>query len=261
MKQTNAEVLTEHKSKISRNMAMIVLFSSLAVAVQFGSIVTQQEVSAFPHAGIVIVPDTNDPNQENAKPISVFLGHTNEPTFGLSPGIHDGKHAVEVFLSDQATDLPISGAQLSVDKYYFENYDNFAAATSPNQADDIKANVPLPEAFGDKGHYLSRQIQQPGIYGYKLTGTINYYDVAQVPVSETVFCSISGKDTSKFNTEGWFGGFGCTEPIQDIFFPPTTTQAQMQSKSSGAGAGGGSSNGDAFSLKSIKEQMVLPTPY
>ncbi|HEY7079141.1 MAG TPA: hypothetical protein VH500_05530 [Nitrososphaeraceae archaeon] len=253
MKQMNAEVLPEHKSKISKYVAMIVLFSSLAVVVELGSIVIQQKVSAFPHAEIVIVPDINDPNQEHAKPIAVVLGHSNEPTFGVSPGVHDGKHAVEVFLSDNATNLPISGAQLSVDKYYFKNYDNFAAATSPNEADDIKTNVPLTEAFGDKGHYLSRQIQQPGIYGYKLTGKINYFDVGEVPISETVFCSIPGKDTSKFNSEGWFGGFGCTDQIQDIYFPSTTTQAQMQSRPSGAD--GESSDREA----PITIQMVLPT--
>ncbi|MGA8844627.1 MAG: hypothetical protein WB511_13670 [Nitrososphaeraceae archaeon] len=251
MKTKSIRVNFDHRRENRGSLiTIIVMMASLAVTIQFGYIMTEQKVNAFPHAGIVIVPDDNDPNQENAKPISLFLGHSNEPTFGLSKGIHDGKHAVEVFLTDQATELPISGALLKVDKYYFKNYDNFAAATSPNDADDIKTNVPLPEAFGDKGHYLSRQIQQPGIYGYKLTGTINYYDVAQVPVSETVFCSIPGKDTSKFNSEGWFGGFGCTEPIQSIFFPSATTQAQVEP--SGIG---GSSNGDAFSLKSIKEQM------
>lgn len=204
-------------------MTKIVLVSTLAATLQFGYVITGQTANAFPHAGIVIVPDNNLPNQENAKPISLFLGHSNEPTFGVSEGVHDGKHAVEVFLTDAATELPISGAQLKVDKYYFENFENFDAASSPSQADAIQTNVPLTEAFEEKGHYLTRQIQQPGIYGYKLTGTINYFDVAQVPVDVTVFCSLPGIDTSKFNSQGWFGSFGCTEPIEDIYFPPTST--------------------------------------
>jgi hypothetical protein len=209
------------------SITSMVLIATLALVIAPVSLVPSAE--AFPHAGIVINPNPSDPNQQNANPISLFLGHTNEPTFGVREGVHDGKHGVEVFLSDAATELPISGAQLTVDKYYFEDFDSFNAASSPNDADDIQTGVPLPEAFGDKGHYLTRQIQQPGIYGYKLSGTINYYGVAQVPVSTTVFCSLAGHDTTKFNSPGWFGGFGCTENIEDIYFPSTTTFSQQSS--------------------------------
>ncbi len=67
----------------------------------------QQNVAlAFPHAVTVVAPPAD---QVNAKPIVVVLGHANEPTFGVLPGVHDGKHGVEVFLEDAATVLPLSG--------------------------------------------------------------------------------------------------------------------------------------------------------
>jgi hypothetical protein len=256
MKTKKIGVILEHQLEFRASLTTkLVLIASVAITIQVGYMMMDQIANAFPHAEKIIVPDNNNPGQKNAKPISLVLGHSNEPTFGVDPGIHDGKHSIEVFLSDQATELPISGGQLTVNKYYFENYDNFAAASSPNDANDIQTNVPLPEAFGDKGHYVSRQVQQPGIYGYRLTGTINYFDVAQVPVDETIFCRITGKDTTKFNTPGWSGGFGCTEPIQTIFFPSTATQSQSRS----SGTGTSSSSGDVFSLNSIKELMDLPT--
>jgi hypothetical protein len=52
-----------------------------------------------------------------------------------------------------------------------------------------------------------------------LYGIINYFDVAQIPIDATVFCRSTAGDTYKFNTPGWFGGYGCTDRIQDIFFP------------------------------------------
>ena len=59
------------------------------------------------------------------------------------------------------------------------------------------------------GHYVSRQIQQPGIYGYTLYDTINYFDVAPVPIYATVFCRFKGQEnaTTKFNSEGWVAGY------------------------------------------------------
>jgi hypothetical protein len=224
-------MLLDHKSTRNRlsNTIRISIVVSIAVAILGCNVVAS--ANAFPHAGIVINPNPSDPNQANANPVSLFLGHTNEPTFGVSAGVHDGKHGVEVFLTDAATELPISGAQLSVDKYYFEDFASFNAAASVNDADEIQTNVPLPEAFGDKGHYVTRQIQQPGIYGYKLTGTINYFDVAQIPISTTVFCSLNGQDTTKFNTPGWFGRFGCTDAIEEIYFPSTTTSSQQSTDS------------------------------
>lgn len=206
-------------------LILLLVSSALATILQY----EQQYALAFPHAVLTLTPDRDDQDQENANPITVVLGHSNEPTFGVKPGIHDGKHAVEVFLEDAATLLPLTGAELTVDKYYFKDINKFAKATSLEQANAKEKNVPLNAVFGDPGHYLSRQIQQPGIYGYKLHGTINYFDVATVPIDATVFCRFEGQEdaTTKFNSEGWGGGYGCTENIKDIFFPKQVTSPKM----------------------------------
>jgi hypothetical protein len=203
-------------------LVLLLLGSALATVVQ--SAQQQQYALALPHAVKTITPD-----EENANPITVVLGHSNEPTFGVKPGVHDGKHAVEVFLEDAATLLPLSGSELTVDKFYFKDIKRFEKASSLEQADAKEKNVPLTEVFGEAGHYIARQIQQPGIYGYRLFGTINYFDIATVPIDTTVFCSISGEQeeddaTAKFNSEGWVGSYECTENIKDIFFPPHTAK-------------------------------------
>ncbi len=51
--------------------------------------------NAYAHGHLILVPD-----MENVNPISVVLGHTNEPAFGIEPGVHDGMHGVEVSLED-----------------------------------------------------------------------------------------------------------------------------------------------------------------
>jgi hypothetical protein len=85
----------------------------------------------------------------------------------------------------------------------------------------------LSPVFGDAGHYMARQVMQPGIYGYRLYGTIDYFGMAEVPIDTTVFCRAADSEggaagnTSKFNSEGWGGGYGCTERIADIYFPNT----------------------------------------
>jgi hypothetical protein len=174
---------------------------------------------AFPHALRVVTPDPNDPHQEHAKPILMVLGHTNEPTFGKKGGFHDGKHHLEVFLEDQATSLPLKGANLKADKYYFKDLKAFDKAKTVNDATKIKKDVAVGGVFGDPGHYIARQVQDSGIYGYRIYGTIDYFGVAQVPIDTIVFCESSTGDTTKFNSDGWFGGYGCTDKIEDIFFP------------------------------------------
>jgi hypothetical protein len=208
-------------------LVLLLLGSALATIVQSAQ-QQQQYALALPHAVKTITPD-----EENANPITVVLGHSNEPTFGVKPGVHDGKHTVEVFLEDAATLLPLSGSELTVDKFYFKDIKRFEKASSLEQADAKEKNVPLTEVFGEAGHYIARQIQQPGIYGYRLFGTINYFDVATVPIDTTVFCSISGEQeeddaTTKFNSEGWVGSYECTENIKDIFFPPYTGKINKQ---------------------------------
>ena len=67
-------------------------------------------------------------------------------------------------------------------------------------ADDIELNVPVTAVFGQPGTFYNRQVIDPGIYGYTINGTINYYDVAFVPFEATKFCSIPGEDLTKFDT-------------------------------------------------------------
>lgn len=171
---------------------------------------------AFAHASTSL---TLKDEHVDGKKIRVVLGHTNEPTYGAEPGIHDGKHNVEVLLSDSDTRLPLTGATLKVDKYYFKNVKSFEKAKSVKDADEIQKAVVVGSVFGDPGHYMARQVEKPGIYGYRLYGTINYFDVAKIDIDSTVFCSSSEGDTSKFNSKGWGGGYGCTEDIRDTFFP------------------------------------------
>lgn len=205
--------------------AMLVILAGIAII--SASSLSINEAMAFPHASLIIEPDENDPNQEHANPIELVVGHTNEPAFGKLPGIHDGKHYLEVELSDEATALPIQGSnetfpdtELFVDKYYFRDIESFQNAQSPEDADAIERNVPLDPVFGQPGLFYNRQIVDEGIYGYTIRGAINYYGVALVPIEPaTIFCSSEEGDTSRFNSEGWVGSFGCVENIKDIFFP------------------------------------------
>ncbi|WP_415281749.1 hypothetical protein [Candidatus Nitrososphaera sp. FF02] len=153
------------------------------------------------------------------KEIEVVLGHTNEPTYGVRPGIHDGKHGLEVSLSDAATSLPLTGATLKADKYYFRDIASFEAADSPEDADAVENGITVGAVFGEAGQYMTRQVQQPGIYGYRLYGNVSYFGVATVPIDTTVFCRSADGDTGKFNSEGWGGSFGCTANIDDSRFP------------------------------------------
>jgi hypothetical protein len=46
-----------------------------------------------------------------------------------------------------------------------------------------------------------------------------------VPINATVFCTMDHEpggatvNTSKFNSEGWDGEYGCTSEINDLCFP------------------------------------------
>ncbi len=197
------------------NMIALAAVAATMVAASFTGL-------AYGHADMTITP-----TEGNANAISVVIGHTNEPTYGALAGIHDGKHNVEVFLEDAATALPLSGANLTVDKYYFRDIRSFEIADSPENADVVERNVTLSPVFGDAGHYMARQVMQPGIYGYRLYGTIDYFGMAEVPIDTTVFCRAADSEggaagnTSKFNSEGWEEGYGCTERIEDIYFPDT----------------------------------------
>jgi hypothetical protein len=182
-------------------------------------------VTAYAHGHLTLTPDI-----ENVNPISVVLGHSNEPAFGVEPGVHDGMHGIEVSLEDTNTTLPLVGADLRIDKYYFTDFESFQNATSPDQADQVEQNITVQEVFGEPGQYEALQIVQPGIYGYRLYGSINYFEVAEVPIDTVFFCTLSPEDggvsgnTSKFNSEGWDGEYGCVSDINDIYFPSEQDQ-------------------------------------
>lgn len=149
--------------------------------------------------------------------ITVVMGHTNEPTHSQKSGVHDGKHAMEIFLRDSNTGLDLAGATLVADKFYFKDLKSFEKADSPYDADAVVTGVPVNPVHGDPGHYHINQIlSESGIYGYKVTGNIDYFGVADVPVELTAFCR---EAPGKFNSNFWFGGFGCTTELKDSNFP------------------------------------------
>src|SRR5688572_28740426 len=241
---------------LKSSQAMLIILAGITII--SASSLSVNEAMAFPHVSLIV-----DSEEEHANPIDIVLGHTNEPAYGKLPGIHDGKHFVEVRLLDERTTLPLQGGQdfnengengngenppnnnngqngdesiqsfqtmepptqetlppteLFVDKYYFRDIESFQNAQSPEDADAIERNVPLTPVFGQPGLYYDRQIVDEGIYGYTLSGTINYYDVALVPLEPTTkFCSSQEGDTSRFDSPGWEGSFGCVENIKDIF--------------------------------------------
>ena len=82
----------------------------------------------------------------------------------------------------------LSGANLKADMYYFKDIKKFNKASSLNDATDVKTDVTINSVFGDPGHYLIRELQTPGIYGYHIYGSMNYFGVHDPPIDATVFC-------------------------------------------------------------------------
>ena len=204
------------KKLFKSSQATLMMMILAGIAIISSSSYSIDEAMAFPHASLVI-----DPEDEHANDIRVVLGHTNEPAYGKLPGIHDGKHNLEVDLSDTNTTMPIPNATLFADKYYFKNIASFLRADSLEDADAIELNVPISAVFGQLGTFYNRQVIDPGIYGYTIRGTIDYYEEAEVPLEDTTkFCSIPGKNLTKFDSPGWTGSYGCPQNIKSIFFPP-----------------------------------------
>lgn len=195
------------------------LFAASAIAIlglAIAAVPTLLHQQAFAHAHTELAVKSE---HIAGKDVTMVVGHTGEPTYGAQPGIHDGKHNLEVLLSDAATKLPLTGASLKADKYYFKNIQSFNNATSVEDADQVVKNVTIAAVFGDPGHYMARQVMKPGIYGYHIYGNISYFGVADLPVDTTVFCKADNGNTTKFNSEGWSGGFGCTADIKDSIYP------------------------------------------
>ena len=210
---------SESENLKTNNIGFYVMAVILAASATASLSLYSGTAFAFPHASTTINPDNSDPDQKNANPVSLSIGHSSEPSYGVVPGVHSGRHNVELSLSDAATKLFLKGANLTIDKYYFKSISSFNAATSVTQADSIQKKVKLSELFGDPGHYVSNQIVSPGIYGYKIYGTINYFDVAEIPIDKTVFCASADGPTTKFNKGTWTGSFGCPQNIESITFP------------------------------------------
>lgn len=216
----------------------VLVLASIAAALSFMLVSGATMQQAFAHASLTLEVD-EEPVE--GKEIRVTVGHTNEPTFGAKPGIHDGKHNFEVLLADSDTRLPLTGASLKVDKYYFEDIKAFNKAESLDDADDIEKGITVGSVFGDPGHYMTRQVQKDGIYGYRLYGTINYFGEASVDIDATVFCTPPKGNTEEFNEGDWKGSYGCTEDIDDILFPeknkdvnPSKTTGKASFEVSGA---------------------------
>jgi hypothetical protein len=229
---TNINILNNNKKN-----ALVAIGFALLLTVTIASTSLQQ---AFAHAHTELAVQNA---QLKGKVISVVVGHTGEPTYAARPGVHDGKHNLEVLVSDAATKLPLTGASLKADKYYFMDVQSFNNASSIEDADQIVKNVTISAVFGDSGHYMARQVmEKPGIYGYHIYGNISYFGVTTVPVDTMVFCKADNGNTTKFNSEGWSGGFGCTTDIDNNAFPSHTM----------TGVDGGDDAGaDSYNLASL----------
>ena len=111
--------------------------------------------SAFAH-GSFTVPVTSKHLQN--KQAVIVIGHSAEPAFGVEPRITNGLHNLGLSLTDFDTKMPLAGAQLKADKYYFKDIESFNAATSVNDADANKTGVTVGGIFGQPGFYQARQL-------------------------------------------------------------------------------------------------------
>ncbi len=182
-------------------------------AVTLISVIASQE--AYAHGNIKIPLTIANGEQRT---VQVVLGHTNEPSYGNEPGTWDGIHGVDITVRDADTKLPIKTANLKVDKYFFKNQkkvDKASVPFNPTDADAKDLGVTAGAVFGQPGKFLARQMVIDGIYGYRVYGTVTYFDGTNVPVDFTGFCS----DASKFNSPGFSGGYGCIGDIKDTKFP------------------------------------------
>ena len=220
-KQMNRKSSCWIEGKRRINVALLSVFiTSLIIA--FSSPTTTIQ-PAFAHAETILPINVDD---QPGRGIVVVIGHSNEPSYGAKPGIHDGMHGLEVTISDNATGLPIGDAQLRADKYYFADLESFNSATSVEDADEIEEGIDVGGVFGETGSYLARQIVADGIYGYRLYGNVSYFEAGNVTIDSTIFCALpedEGEDTTKFNTPGWSGSFGCPQDIDTIAFPTNNT--------------------------------------
>ncbi|NNL59067.1 MAG: hypothetical protein HKP31_06370, partial [Nitrosopumilus sp.] len=126
---------------------------------------------------------------------------------------------MELFISDTRTGLNLEEADLKVDKFYYKNDKQYNKAVEKG-FEPLETDVVVGAVHGDPGHFFARQIlAETGIYGYHVTGTVNYFDVMDVPIDVKAICRDAPDGGSAFNNPSWFGGFGCTADIDDGKFP------------------------------------------
>ena len=189
------------------------LIASVA-AIMLLSVVSPNQV--FAHGGQVIEFDL--PDNLGKRWITIIMGHNNEPTTAHEWGKASGNHPMELFITDTRTGLNLGTASLTVDKYFYKSDKAFEKATKDG-FEPLETDVSVSAVHGDPGHYFARQIlSEPGIYGYHVTGTVNYFGVMDVPIDVKAVCR-DAPDTSAFNNPTWFGGFGCPTDIDDGKFP------------------------------------------
>ena len=197
---------------MNSNKTQLFLVASIASVMVLAGVASEQ---AFAHGGQGFF--VNLPNGESRQ-ITVVIGHNNEPTTAQETGQSSGNHPMELFIRDSATGLNLADADLKVDKYYYKNDKKFNKAAEKG-FEPRETDVSVGAVHGDPGHYFARQIlAQPGIYGYHVTGTVNYFGVMDVPIDVKAICR-DAPDPSAFNNPSWFGGFGCTGDIDDSKFP------------------------------------------
>ena len=198
---------------MNTSKTQLFLVASIASVMVLAGAASEQ---AFAHGGQVF--GFNLPNGEH-RLITVIMGHNSEPTAAQESGKHDGNHPMELFISDTRTGLNLAEADLKVDKFYYKNDKKYNKAVEKGFEPQVE-DAEVGAVHGDPGHYFARQIlAQPGIYGYHVTGTVNYFGVMDVPIDVKAICRDAPDGGAAFNNPSWFGGFGCTADIDDGKFP------------------------------------------
>ena len=191
----------------------MLVIASVATVMLFSVASSEQ---AFAHGGQVF--SFVLPNGEH-RLITVIMGHNNEPTRAQEEGKWSGEHPMELFIRDTRTGLNLADADLTVDKFYYKNDKKYNKAIEKG-FEPLVEDAEVRGVHGDPGHYFARQIlAQPGYYGYHVTGTVDYFGVMDVPIDVKAICRDTPDGGAAFNNPSWFGGFGCTEDIDDGKFP------------------------------------------
>ena len=186
------------------------MIASVAAVMLLAAVGPEQ---AFAHGGKLFGFPVDD---AGFRMITIVIGHNDEPTRAQEEGKWTGEHPMELFISDTFTGLNLPDADLLVDKYYYKNDKKFNKAMDKG-FEPIETGVPVTAVHGDPGHFFARQIlAQPGIYGYHVTGAVDYFGVKDVQINVKAFCRDAPENDF---TTLWFGGFGCTADVDDGKFP------------------------------------------